>query len=82
MVFMPRVFDSTSYSKIVPSTDNDVVDQVTSLIESDLDWVEPSLHLCNSRILQPQGFNRVYGALHLLQTEPSVQVRCTIALIL
>ncbi|KAJ0041982.1 hypothetical protein Pint_17192 [Pistacia integerrima] len=39
----------------------------------ELDWVEPSLHLSNSRMLQPYGPDRVYDAFHLLQTEPSIQ---------
>ncbi|KAL0304096.1 UNVERIFIED_CONTAM: hypothetical protein Sradi_6277700 [Sesamum radiatum] len=42
--------------------------------ESEVDWVEPSLTLYNSRMLQrPCGSSRVYDAFHLLQTEPSVQ---------
>ncbi|XP_022776550.1 uncharacterized protein LOC111318142 [Durio zibethinus] len=40
---------------------------------SELDWMEPSLHLCNTGALQPYGSNRVYDAFHLLQTEPMVQ---------
>ncbi|XP_042991619.1 uncharacterized protein LOC122318393 [Carya illinoinensis] len=70
---LQQVFDPASYCKAVPSVDNGVADQVTSPTGLELDWVEPSLHLCNSRILQTQGSNRVYNALHLLQTEPSVQ---------
>ncbi|KAL0298375.1 UNVERIFIED_CONTAM: hypothetical protein Sradi_6497300 [Sesamum radiatum] len=45
-----------------------------SSTESEVDWVEPSLTVYNSRMLQrPHGSNRVYDAFHLLQTEPSVQ---------
>ncbi|XWS51583.1 hypothetical protein CRYUN_Cryun12cG0189200 [Craigia yunnanensis] len=40
---------------------------------SELDWMEPSLHLYNTGALQPYGSNRVYDAFHLLQTEPMVQ---------
>lgn len=43
--------------------------------DAELDWVEPSLHLSNSRALQPYGPDRVYDAFHLLQTDPSIQVR-------
>ncbi|KAL0400948.1 UNVERIFIED_CONTAM: hypothetical protein Slati_4124700 [Sesamum latifolium] len=42
--------------------------------ESEVDWVEPSLSVYNSRMLQRTcGSSRVYDAFHLLQTEPSVQ---------
>lgn len=40
-------------------------------LESDL--VEPS-YLCDYKMLQPQGSQRVYDAFHLLQTDPSVEV--------
>ncbi|KAG8390241.1 hypothetical protein BUALT_Bualt01G0063300 [Buddleja alternifolia] len=45
----------------------------SSSAESEMDWIEPSLHLCNSRMLRTHGSDRVYDAFHLLQTEPSVQ---------
>ncbi|XP_062163105.1 uncharacterized protein LOC133870081 [Alnus glutinosa] len=66
------------YSKLVWDkfsfdSDKDAADQVTSPTGSELDWVEPSLHLCNSRTLQPLGSDRVFDAFHLMQTEPSVQ---------
>ncbi|XP_044504925.1 uncharacterized protein LOC123225122 [Mangifera indica] len=41
--------------------------------DAELDWVEPSLHLSNSRALQPYGPDRVYDAFHLLQNDPSIQ---------
>ncbi|KAF5743607.1 hypothetical protein HS088_TW08G00192 [Tripterygium wilfordii] len=44
-----------------------------SSVGSDLDWVEPSPHYYNSRVLQYQGRDRVYDAFHLLQTDPFVQ---------
>ncbi|XP_010555612.1 PREDICTED: uncharacterized protein LOC104825057 isoform X2 [Tarenaya hassleriana] len=40
---------------------------------SDLDWLEPSMQLCHARTLQSHGYDHVYNAFHLLQTEPSVQ---------
>lgn len=82
MVSVYRVFDPASYSKHVRdkfgSMNGDIADKVTSPNGSELDWVEPSLHLCNSRMLQPHGSDRVYDAFHLLQTEPSVQVPYTV----
>ncbi|KAF5731056.1 hypothetical protein HS088_TW19G00660 [Tripterygium wilfordii] len=50
----------------------DLVDPVSS-VGLDLNWVEPSQHYYNSRMLQCQGRDRVYDAFHLLQTEPFVQ---------
>lgn len=45
-------------------------------IGSELDWIEPSIKLCNStNSLQVPSSDKVYEAFHLLQTEPSVQVR-------
>ncbi|KAJ0098457.1 hypothetical protein Patl1_19837 [Pistacia atlantica] len=69
LMYMPnyKAFDPTSYSlvrdKYAYNLDKD----------AELDWVEPSLHLSNSRMLQPYGPDRVYDAFHLLQTEPSIQ---------
>lgn len=76
---MCRVFEPPSYSNLVrdkfaSDLEKDVADQVTSPTGSELDWVEPSFHLCNSRVLQPHGSNKVYDAFHMLQTEPSIQV--------
>lgn len=73
-----QVFEPPSYSNLVrdkfaSDLEKDVADQVTSPTGSELDWVEPSFHLCNSRVLQPHGSNKVYDAFHMLQTEPSVQ---------
>ncbi|XP_031259156.1 uncharacterized protein LOC116117262 [Pistacia vera] len=64
---LQQAFDPASYSlvrdKYAYNLDKD----------AELDWVEPSLHLSNSRMLQPYGPDRVYDAFHLLQTEPSIQ---------
>ncbi|KAL0341126.1 UNVERIFIED_CONTAM: hypothetical protein Sradi_4629400 [Sesamum radiatum] len=68
--------------KLAEDTERGVVDEITSplgsekrvsLSEFEKDWVEPSLHLPNSRMFQTFGSDRVYDAFHLLQTEPSVQ---------
>ncbi|KAI3889878.1 hypothetical protein MKX03_017801 [Papaver bracteatum] len=61
----------------VPSMD-EVRDAVSSLQQfssagSDEDWVEPALHVNNPRTLRSHGYERVYTAFHLLQTDPSVQ---------
>ncbi|GLT83983.1 hypothetical protein SLE2022_022430 [Rubroshorea leprosula] len=44
-----------------------------SSVGSDIDWMEPSVHLYTSRVLHPYGSNRVYDAFHLLQTDPCIQ---------
>ncbi|KAK4436382.1 hypothetical protein Salat_0801900 [Sesamum alatum] len=68
--------------KLAEDTERGVVDEVTSPLgsekgvsssEFEKDWVEPSLHLRNSRMLKTYGSDRVYDAFHMLQTEPSVQ---------
>ncbi|PWA78137.1 hypothetical protein CTI12_AA216750 [Artemisia annua] len=62
----------------VPSNE-EISHAVTSLqdsfkIGSELDWIEPSMNLCNSTsTLQVPSSDKVYEAFHLLQTEPSVQ---------
>ncbi|XP_057456995.1 uncharacterized protein LOC130747950 [Lotus japonicus] len=50
------------------------VDHV-SAVGSEIDWTEPSFSPYNSisNTLQVNGYDRVYYALHLLQTDPSVQ---------
>ncbi|KFK29007.1 hypothetical protein AALP_AA7G077000 [Arabis alpina] len=85
---LQQVFDGSSYSQLVRdrydcNPDNNgggnqipiatgMVHQVP-LFESDKDWMEPSMQLCHSRILQPHAYDQVYGAFDLLRTEPSVQ---------
>jgi hypothetical protein len=49
------------------------LDQVSE-DDSDTDWLEPSLFPYNPKLLQANGSDRVYYAIHLLQTDPSVQV--------
>lgn len=65
------------------SSDRDAGDHITSptSVGSELDWIEPSMQFRNSRMLQPHGFNRVYDAFHLLQTDKSVQVLSVLVLI-
>ncbi|XP_011101112.1 uncharacterized protein LOC105179211 isoform X2 [Sesamum indicum] len=68
--------------KLAEDSERGVVDEITSplgsekrvpLSEFEKDWVEPPLHLRNSRMFQTYGSDRVYDAFHLLQTEPSIQ---------
>lgn len=82
-----QVLDLVSFSQLIKDraaydSDKDVPDHTTRpvgfvgrvpSVGSEVDWVEPSLNLCNSRLSQPCGSNKVYDAFHLLQTEPSVQ---------
>ncbi|KAK2654220.1 hypothetical protein Ddye_014076 [Dipteronia dyeriana] len=84
-----RVFDPVSHSHLVrdkfgSNLEKDVVDQISSSsgighrvasIGSELDWMEPAPFLSNTRMLHPYGYDRVYDAFHLLQTEPSIH-RC------
>ncbi|CAI8600422.1 unnamed protein product [Vicia faba] len=41
--------------------------------DSETDWIEPFLFPCDPKMLQENGSDRVYHAIHLLQTDPSVQ---------
>ncbi|BFG23138.1 hypothetical protein CerSpe_094130 [Prunus speciosa] len=69
--------------KYASELERDVSDQITSAsaglvdrvssVGAELDWMEPSAYLCNSKMLQPHASERVYDAFHLLQTESSVQ---------
>ncbi|CAI9771828.1 unnamed protein product [Fraxinus pennsylvanica] len=78
-VFSPAFFSSFGKEKLDQDVEKDEDNspigykQKLSSADSGLDWVEPSLHLFDSRTLQPHGADRVYNAFHLLQTEPSVQ---------
>jgi len=46
--------------------------------DENTDWLEPSLFPYNPKMLQDDGFDRVYYAIHLLQTDPSVQVQSVV----
>lgn len=87
-MYLFRVFNPASYPQLVrdkfaSKSGYDLEDQVVSptglghrvsSVGSELDWVEPPLHPCNSKMMQPHGYSNVYDAFHLLQTEPSIQV--------
>ncbi|KAK6926426.1 hypothetical protein RJ641_008145 [Dillenia turbinata] len=84
---LQRAIDPATYSQLIrdrfsSNSDKDTSDQRTcsvglmrraSSFGSDLDWIEPSLHLASPGTLQTYGTERVYDAFHLLRTEPSVQ---------
>ncbi|CAH8391752.1 unnamed protein product [Eruca vesicaria subsp. sativa] len=66
---LKQVFDGGGNQSPMPTG---MAHQVPSF-GTELDWVEPSMELCHSRILQPHAYDHVYNAFDLLRTEPSVQ---------
>lgn len=67
--FAPDFVNGEEHQVMSPT---DLVHQI-SPVGSELDWMEPSVLMCNSKMLQPYGSERVYDAFHLLQTDPLVQ---------
>ncbi|KAK4734305.1 hypothetical protein R3W88_008566 [Solanum pinnatisectum] len=82
-VLDPTYFAYSTNDGLGYKSNEDTTDELTSSINltrealsssgSVSDWIEPSIHICNSKLLQSYGSNRVYDAFHLLQTEPSIQ---------
>lgn len=82
-VLEPSYFSYSTNDGLGYKSNEDTTDELTSSINltrealsssgSVSDWIEPSMHICNSKLLQSYGSNRVYDAFHLLQTEPSIQ---------
>ncbi|XP_049396754.1 uncharacterized protein LOC125860779 isoform X2 [Solanum stenotomum] len=82
-VLEPTYFAYSTNDGLGYKSNEDTTDELTSSINlthevlsssgSVSDWIEPSIHICNSKLLQSYGSNRVYDAFHLLQTEPSIQ---------
>ncbi|XP_015069734.1 uncharacterized protein LOC107014368 isoform X2 [Solanum pennellii] len=82
-VLEPTYFAYSTDDGLGYKSNEDTSDELTSSINlthevlsssgSVSDWIEPSIHICNSKLLQSYGSNRVYDAFHLLQTEPSIQ---------
>ncbi|KAF2587268.1 hypothetical protein F2Q70_00035064 [Brassica cretica] len=84
---LQQVFDGSSFSQLVRDKyesypENGGGNQspvATGMVHqapsfgSDSDWMEPSVQLCHSRVLQPHAYDQVYNAFDLLRTEPSVQ---------
>lgn len=71
---MCRVLGPASRIQLCQDNELGHADQV-SQDDPETDWVEPSMSPYNSMILQANGSDRVYHAIHLLQTDPSVQVQ-------
>ncbi|CAN4080738.1 unnamed protein product [Withania somnifera] len=82
-VLEPSYFSYSTNESLGYKSNEDTADELSSSINltrevlsssgSVSDWIEPSMHICNSKLLQSYGANRLYDALHLLQTEPSIQ---------
>ncbi|KAH0686163.1 hypothetical protein KY289_016926 [Solanum tuberosum] len=82
-VLEPTYFAYSTNNGLGYKSNEDTTDELTSSSNltrevlsssgSVSDWIEPSIHICNSKLLQSYGSNRVYDAFHLLQTEPSIQ---------
>lgn len=60
----------------ISSTNGCLIRQASSSSESD--WREPSLQLCDPKVLQTYGSNKVYDAFHLMRTDSSIQVLCSL----
>ncbi|CAG7887595.1 unnamed protein product [Brassica rapa] len=84
---LQQVFDGSSFSQLVRDKYESYPEHgggnqspiATGMVHqapsfgSDSDWMEPSVQLCHSRVLQPHAYDQVYNAFDLLRTEPSVQ---------
>nr|XP_010318167.1 uncharacterized protein LOC101263682 isoform X3 [Solanum lycopersicum] len=83
LVLEPTYFAYSTNDGLGYKSNEDTSNELTSSINlthevlsssgSVSDWIEPSIHICNSKLLQSYGSNRVYDAFYLLQTEPSIQ---------
>ncbi|KAK1306644.1 hypothetical protein QJS10_CPA10g00922 [Acorus calamus] len=58
-----RIFVPVSFSQAVEASSS----------ESDMEWIEPPMHLYNLKTPETQGLNKVVDAFRLLQTNPSIQ---------
>lgn len=83
LYMVPSRFQQVIKDNAANDLERNLVDQVSSpagflrrvpSYGSEVDWMEPSLPLCNASVLKPFGSDRLYDAFHLLQTEPYVQV--------
>ncbi|MBA0634344.1 hypothetical protein Godav_024827 [Gossypium davidsonii] len=68
-----RFFHNAGREIAYPSPSSGSMHRVHS-VGSELDWMEPSMQLYNTRAFQPYVSNSVYDAFHLLQTDPAIQV--------
>ncbi|XP_020263519.1 uncharacterized protein LOC109839488 [Asparagus officinalis] len=78
-IFVPITSTQVAEVKYPSSVDGEVVDEVISSTEvisrdcsseSESDWIEPALHLYNSRSSQYSGKEHILDAVHLFQTNP------------
>ncbi|XP_060203357.1 uncharacterized protein LOC132631697 isoform X1 [Lycium barbarum] len=81
-VLEPSYFSCSTNDGLGYNSNEDKTDELSSSLDlsrevsssgSVSDWIEPSLHICNSKLLQSYGASRVFDAFHMLQTEPSIQ---------
>ncbi|XP_009802233.1 uncharacterized protein LOC107778812 isoform X2 [Nicotiana tabacum] len=81
-VLEPSHFSYSTNDGLGYNSNEDKTDELTSSINlmrevsssgSMSDWIEPSMHICNSKLIQSYGANQLFDAFHLLQTEPSIQ---------
>ncbi|EOA14766.1 hypothetical protein CARUB_v10028063mg [Capsella rubella] len=68
---LDEVDDAFSALRLMFNDDDDDEGQVSE--SESVDWIEPPLQLCNTRLLQPYMLDRLYDAFHVFQTDPSVQ---------
>lgn len=82
--YMCRVLGSTSRIEPFRDTYCDKPENEQGHVskdEADTDWLEPTLFPYNPIMLQANGSDRVFFAIHLLQTDPSVQVHMTLFIV-
>ncbi|KAK1261341.1 hypothetical protein QJS04_geneDACA018449 [Acorus gramineus] len=82
-IFVPVSFSQAVEDGFFSPLDDDVADHMTnytdmkwqtaSSSESDMEWIEPPMHLYNLKTPETQGLNKVVDAFRLLQTNPSIQ---------
>ncbi|XP_031109980.1 uncharacterized protein LOC116014118 isoform X2 [Ipomoea triloba] len=72
-VFEPAASKSNTATSALKDTAEEIGIQASSTPSGSSDWMEPSLHICNSRMVRPYVPNRVYEAFHLMQTEPAIK---------
>ena len=82
-VFVPVAFSEISEVEYAFSVDEDVVDKVVTTTdvalrecptESESDWIEPALHLYNSKSFQAYGQENILDAVRLFQINQPFKV--------
>ncbi|XP_042510924.1 uncharacterized protein LOC122086249 [Macadamia integrifolia] len=72
-IVAPALYSRFCEDRSSSSSDKHVTDHTADPARSELDWIEPPLHLYNPRLSQSHQYGRVSDAFHLLQTDPSIQ---------